>query len=329
MKNLFKRAVLGVSSGYILMYYGEILFWATPDRKGMTLDELFSTWIVYSMCAYIFLCAVSLSKARSLWAVFLAGAFFGWFVEGIVEQTLYDMFPLNLAWTGLAWHALLGVSIGWCLVRRVLAENSFRKTTLLAASIGLFYGFWAIFWWTDSDPDLYLPRMFSEGQKDIMLFHFSIFSFLSTAFVIAAYWLYNRQLPFSFRVSKIELWILGALTLAFYVFVSVPANWLSLVVLPPLMGITLLALRKNALVETDEDAISAPSNKVESLNYLLLFLIPLVASLVYFLALSAGAKLSTNVIVVSVSVLAGTALWLVSLVKLLVTSRGDQPETIK
>lgn len=317
MKNFSKRLVLGLCSGYILMYYGELLFWATPDRNGMTLDGLLSTWMMYSVCAYIFLCIVSLSKARSLWAVFLAGAFFGWFIEGIVAQTMYDMFPLNLAWTGLAWHALLGTLIGWYLLRKVLADNSYGKTMMLTASIGLFYGFWAVSWWTDPDSALYLRKMFAAGQEDIILLHFVTFSCISTALVIAAYWLYNRQLPFSFRPTKIELWILGTLTLAYYGFVSVPTNWLSLVILPPLMGITLYALSRNALIEADEDAISTPANKVEWLNYLLLFLIPLIASLVYFLALAAGAKLSTNIVILIISVLAGTVLWSASLAKLL------------
>ena len=95
---------------------------------------------------------------RAPWAIFLAGAFYGRLDEGIVVQTMYGTndgpFPASISFTGLAWHALIDVWIGWYLIRRVLAQNKYLKTIALACGVGLFYGFRAIFWWNEPPPPM-------------------------------------------------------------------------------------------------------------------------------------------------------------------------------
>ena len=158
MKHFFKRVAVALCSGYIIVYYGEFVFWATPDREGLDAVGIIAVWLAYSVFAYLFLSVASLFKVRAPWAVFLAGAFYGWLEEGIVVQTMYGTndgpFPASISFTGLAWHALIDVWIGWYLLRRILAQNKYLKTIALACGVGLFYGFRAIFWWNEAPPPM-------------------------------------------------------------------------------------------------------------------------------------------------------------------------------
>jgi len=316
MENFLKRVLIGLTTGYIIVYYGELVFWATPEREGMTVGGIIVTWLAYSIFAYVFLCVVSVFKVRNVWAVFLAGAFYGWFEEGIVVQTMYGTsdgsFPMSISFTGLAWHALIGVFVGWYLVRKVLAENKFLKTIGLASAIGLFYGFWGIWWW--NEPPEQMKALLDAGQKDILFVRFGIFALCTSAFLILAHWVYNRVMPFVFKPSKVELWFFGVVTLLYYAFVTVPAAPKAIWVLPPLMAVTFLALNKNRRLESQPDVISAFDAKVKPLNCLLLFFIPLVAIGIYFLALAAEARLRTNMVVYYVSGTLGALLWIVSVV---------------
>ena len=316
MNHFFKRAAVALCSGYIIVYYGEFVFWATPDREGFDAGGMIAVWLAYSVMAYPFLCVVSLFKVRDPWAVFLAGAFYGWFEEGIIVQTMYGTddgpFPASISFTGLAWHALIDVWIGWYLLRRVLAQNKYLKTIALASALGLFYGFWGIFWWNEPPPPMKL--LLDAGQKDELFIHFSLFAFGTTAPLVLAHWLFNRVRLTEFTPSKVELWILGVLVLLYFAFITVPAAPKALWVLPPLMGVTFWALSENRRVETRPDAIVAFPENVKPLNYLLLFIIPLVASAIYFLALANDARLPTNFIVYSITTPLGAILWLVSVV---------------
>lgn len=325
MKHFFQRVAVALCSGYIIVYYGEFVFWATPDRAGMDAGGLLAVWLAYSVFAYPLLCVASLFKVRNPWAVFLVGAFYGWFEEGIMVQTMYGSdagpFPASISFTGLAWHALIGIWIGWYLVRRVLAQNHYLRTLALAGAIGLFYGVWAIFWWNEPPPPMKV--LLDAGQKDVLFVRFALFAFGTTVPLVFAHWLYNRLRLAEFKPSQVELWILGVVVLLYYAFVTVPAAPKALWVLPPLMGVTFWALAHNRRAETRADVIVAFSEKVKLLNYLLLFAIPLVAVAVYFGALANNARWPTNRIIYHITTPLGALLWLVSVAMCFRLKRGS------
>ena len=82
-------------------------------------------------------------------------------------QTTYESLPLSISFTGLAWHALITVGVGWYAVRKVLRTDSIRPVLRLAGLIGFIYGLWAICWWLEPD-----GRMVSVA--DFGLFNFTI-----------------------------------------------------------------------------------------------------------------------------------------------------------
>ncbi len=316
MKDFLKRLALVLCSGYIILYYGEFVFWATPDREGFDVGGLIAMWLLYSIMAYPFLCVTSLARARDPWAVFLAGAFYGWYEEGLVVQTTYGLsetpFPMSISFTALAWHAPLDIWVGWYLLRGVLGRNDARQTLALAGSIGLFYGLWGIFWWNEPPPPM--QALLDADRKDLVFLHFVLFAFATTAVLALAYWFYQRVRLTEFKPSKAELGILGLLTIVYFAFITVPAAPRALWVLPPLMGVTLWALSRNRSAETRASAVVAFPETVKPVNYLLLFAIPLVASVVYFLALSGNVRWRTNVVVYTIATPLGALLWLLSVV---------------
>lgn len=314
MGAFFQRVAIALCSGYIIVYFGEFVFWATPDREGMDLGGMLAVWGLYSVMAYPFFCVVSYFRVRDAWAMFLAGAFYGWFEEGVVVQTTYGTpdtpFPMSISFTALAWHAPIDIYVGWNLVRRVLSQNDWRSTLALASGIGVFYGLWAIFWWNEAPEPMRV--LLDADRKDLVFLHFAVFAFTTTILLIVAYWLIQRVGLAEFKPSKIELWTFGLVILLYYAMVTVPAAPSALWVLPPLMAATLWGLAKNRRVETRPNAIVAFSEPVHILHYLLLFAIPAVASAIYFVALAAEWRLPTNLIIYYIATPVGTILWVVS-----------------
>ncbi len=294
------------------------MFWATPEREDLLGGITIAMWLLYSLMSYAFLCVVSVFKVRNAWAVFLAGAFYGWFEEGIVVQTMYGSpdtpFPMSISFTGLAWHAPIDVFVGWYLVRKALAENNRSKIIGLASAIGLFYGGWAVWWWNQPPPSM--KALLDAGEKVVLLVRFSIYAFATTAILGFAHWLYNRMMPFVFKPSKVELWFFGVVTLLYYAFVTVPAAPKALWILPPLMAVTFWALNKNRRVEAQLDAISAFDAQVKPAHYLFLLLIPLVATTIYSIGLATDARLRTNLFVYYIFSALGVLLWIASIVML-------------
>jgi hypothetical protein len=316
MGAFFKRVAIALCSGYIIVYFGEFVFWATPDRDGMDLGGMVAVWVLYSIMAYPFLCVVSYFRVRDGWAMFLAGAFYGWFEEGVVVQTTYGSpatpFPMSISFTALAWHAPIDIYIGWYLVRRLLSRNSWGSTLALASGIGVFYGLWAIFWW--NEPPEPMRLLMDADRKDLVFLHFAVFAFATTFLLIVAYWLFRRVGLVEFKPSKVELWTFGLVVLLYYVLVTVPAAPRALWVLPPLMAATFWGLVKNRRVETRPDAIVAFNEPVLALHHLSLLAIPAVASAIYFVALAAELRLPTNLVFFYVATPVGAVLWVVSVV---------------
>lgn len=321
-----QRLGLALLTGYVLVYFGEIVFWATPERAGMGALGVFAAWLAYSVFGYVFLSVVGGFRARGPAAVFLAGAVFGWFEEGIVLQTTWGSpdtpFPISIAFTALAWHALISVLVGWYLIRRVLAQDRPLRTAGVAASTGLFYGVWAISWWTE--PPEPLKVLLDADRKDLILVRFGAYALVTTALLVVALWWFGRLRSTSFEASSAERWTLGLATLAYFGLVTVPAAPQALWVLPLLLGVTFLALERNRRAEVRSDAIAAFRRRVGIRSYLPLFCMPSVATAVYAVALVADVRLRTNLAIFYATSVLGAAAWIASIFVQLVRTRPPE-----
>ena len=143
------RSYLAASAmlGLLAVWGSENLFWSAPP-VALGPGGLLVTWFAYTLCAAAALSAVLVTGVQGWRAAFLGGALLGWFVEGVVVDTMYAAFPFQVVWTPLAWHALVtGVLVvglgrvagGWRLSRRLAAWTA----------LGLFAGLWAAYWPTE------------------------------------------------------------------------------------------------------------------------------------------------------------------------------------
>ncbi len=295
-----KRLLNVLAAGYILMFYSEHVFWA-QHRGSEGLAGYIFTWLLYSFMAAIFLGVMKKFRVRSLWALFLAGALFGWLTEGVIVQTTYENLPLSISWTALAWHAIISVFVGWYNVRRMLT-TSFRATLMTAAGIGLFYGLWAISWWMEPGQTIKTPQ------------DFAVFTGVTTLLVIVAYWTYDRNqidIPTGHRSTTIVMGLL----LLYFIFVTIPAAPIALVVLPILLLIVYLPLRRNLKAEKRDSLLVSMSAIPPTKNYVALLVMPLVAVVIYTVAYAQGWQWQTNWVVYLITTPLGLLLLVMSVVK--------------
>jgi len=296
------KQLLGVlATGYILFYYSELVFWARVKPTD-NLSEWAGTWLAYSLLAFVFLAVVARFRVHTVWALFLAGAVFGWMTEGIVVQTTYEDLPLSLSFTGLAWHALISVWVGWYAVRRAL-YSGLRSTLLLAAAIGFMYGLWALSWWVE------------PGEVPAPPLEFAQYTFVSTLLLILAHGLYDRTVPAYFVPNRIVEGTVALLFLLYFAFIAVPAAPLAVVILPVLLLLIYLALRRNRQRETRRPLHTCFVRTDQTWHYLALLLIPVAASLVYAAAYYAGVRWYTNWILYLITTPAGFILFVISYFK--------------
>jgi len=300
-----RRFLQVIATGYILMFFSENLFWARLRPDNSVSDWLY-TWIAYSLAAYIFLWIISYFRVRSFWALFLAGAVFGWTVEGVVVQTTYESLPLSISFTGLAWHALISVMVGWYAVRMALQQRSILHTLRIAALIGLGYGLWAIYWWIEPD-----------GGSRATIAGFAAYSLVATTLSILAYRLYDWVAVEDYTPGLPGRIIVGLMALLYFVFVTIKAAPVALLVLPVLLLFTYIALKRNREIEADCSILSLKPKPVAVWNYLALFAIPVTAIIFYSIAYYANFKWHTNWVLYIITTPLGFILYIVSTYKIL------------
>lgn len=304
MRALLGRLALAVVTGYIFVYYSEYAFWARP-LDNVRLPDAIWLLLTYTFAAYFFLTLVVTLRVRSLAAIFLAGALFGWLVEGVFVQTMYSLLPFSISLTGLSWHALITILVGWYAMQWLFRAGSWWKTCTVATGIGAFYGLWAIWWWVDAPP----ATPFAD---------FAVYVFATTTVLACAYWLASRLSMRQFAPSHIE--IIGALLLivGYFVLVTLPSQPFALVILPPLVLLVVLTLFRNRRNEPRENILaslrsSGPSHPLRLRDVLPVFAIPLAASAVYALAQGAHLLAPTGPAIYVVTTLAGFVLLIVSI----------------
>lgn len=304
-----RSLLLSLSTGYVLMFFSEHLFWAQV-RPGDTLGNWASTWLAYSLLAFVFLTAVWYFRVASLAALFVAGSLVGWLGEGVLVQTLYDQFPLQISWTGLAWHALLSVCLGWHGLRQAVAGPGGMRAVLLCLALGLFWGLWAIFWRVE------------EPAAQTSVADFAAFGFATTAVLGLSLWLYAKADPISFRPSRPAVIAALVILLAIFSLGTVPLAPISIIVLPALLGLVLAALARNRRRTGQLAALAFLSQPALSPRSLLpLILMPLAATLVYAAAVALDLRWQTNWLVYLVTMPAGFALFGIAWLRLM---RGER-----
>jgi hypothetical protein len=266
-----RNLVCALSTGYILFVYSERLFW-TVWKEGDSLADLAITWLAYSAIAYLFLATVALARAGDFWSMFLAGAIYGWLVEGGLIDTLYGTqpsapFPVSISITGLSWHALISVMVGWWATGRALISSRAQGLVLISVAVGAFWGVWAMFPWRETPPIITpVPEFLANAA-------------ILTLGLMAAWWLSFRAAVRDFRPGWFGLVLCTLLVGSFYVQYVLKLGVLPVVVLPGLLGTAAAALYRHR--QRTRPSMQAFSGNFRPVRLLILGLIPITATLVY------------------------------------------------
>lgn len=309
LPNGLKNLLFILASGYILLFYSEHLFWA-HIRPDDSFKNWVSAWLVYSLLAYLFLFVVDHFRVRSAAALFLAGAVFGWLTEGVMVQTTYESLPLSISFTGLAWHALISVMVGWYTVQRALRGKSWLRIFGLASLIGLIYGLWAVCWWFEPD------------GKVSSLTEFSVFTLSISALVTIAYLVADWAAAVPLRWNR---WLIVGIVICFllyFLFIAVPAAPVALLVLPVLLGLVYLGLRRNRSIQPEGSMLDPRSESSPLRNYLALIGLPLTSILFYAWALAVNLQLQFNWILYLITTPLGFAAFVAAIYRILRSKPG-------
>ena len=269
-----------LASGTILFFFSERLFWAVA-RPGDTWRDLALTWLVYVLSGYLFLTLLYAFRVNGRESLFVAGAAFGWLIEGVWVLTLYGTepsapFPLSIVITGLSWHALISVLCGWYGARWALTRWGVRGALLYALAAGILWGLWAPFTWSEVPPIVAsVPAFFTHA-------------ILASALFVLSLWLLEALRLDQFRPGRVTVALVILLHVAGFVAgpMRIAGIW-SLVILPPLLGLVLILLWMSRNVITEHQTILEAGSRTAPLAaYLGLLVLPFVATATYAAALA-------------------------------------------
>lgn len=285
MRRWAQKVAVVLATGFILFFYSERVFWSF-SRPGDKLTDLLLTWVVYSILAWVVLLLVRQCRIAAFPALFLAGAVFGWLAEGVVVDTMYgnatNPFPASISFTGLAWHALISVGVGWYWQAKVLATGNLKKIALFSIAVGLGWGLWAGWW----------PAELGKANTSLAAFAghtFAVFVPLLAAWVVlgmaGSEW---------FRPAKYELPVLLSVVALFFLGVRIPTTPRSSLILPPLLLLCAYGLRRNQSQDQRPDLLDAVLGHIQPRSCLPVLLMPLTAIAVYAPVPTWGLTLPTN-----------------------------------
>ena len=264
------------------------------------------TWIAYCFLGWIFLNLVRRYRVGSFAPLFLCGAVFGWVGEGVVVDTLYghpsSPFPLSISFTGLAWHALLSVGVGWYLTGRALTEEKPTRIALVSLAVGAGWGLWAVWW----------PAELGKGV-DASVWGFAKHSLACSIPFLVSWVVLGMARPDWFQAGKVTAFVLWGLVLAIFLAARVPARPTAALILPPLLLLCWVGLRHNASTEHRPDLLDGLLGQIRPRNVIALILIPLAAIAVYGVLRSLNRHLPTNVVLYVITMPLGFVFFLWSL----------------
>jgi hypothetical protein len=278
------RIAMAAGSTLIIWFFSEMfflneseLFYAYSrlpvfsDLLIFITDFLIVFLLFYGLFTLWLLIPIHLFRVRSIWALFLAGALCGWAIEGILP-IMYAEMPGALLWPAGSWHVLVNVILGWYLLRKLLEKNRHLLTLIVFGALGLFWGFWGTWFWP-----LEGIGTIEEFTAPLTPADFTFFSLSSTFLLALGYYLLDRFAGTSFTPAKGEIWLWAGISALGLIFL---AQFYALIFCV-LVGIVMLILRRNKNFETREPIFNAFTPGIQFTNFLLIFVMPVMANLTY------------------------------------------------
>ncbi len=243
MHQRITTAAFVAGTGLVTWALSERAFWGRLRPDDGVLDSAF-TLAVYVAVAYLALLLVRRFDVREPRRLVLVGAALGWLLEGGIVATLYEALPLSIAWTGLAWHALISVVLGWHVLPRALAAGGRRAATATLA-LGVALGLWSAF-------------MATDGKVPVDAREAAVSAAIATVALALGYGLMAvaRPGPAALVRGRTAI-VVGAAVALWACVLVVPAVPFAPVVLAPLLWLVVRALRRTRPAGSASDAGTA------------------------------------------------------------------------
>lgn len=303
-----------LAAGYVLTYFSEFVFYGQTTNPGLppaSPGELAQLFLIYSLMAYLLFSLIEHFQIRSFPALFLAGAAYGWMLEGMVVATLYESVPFSISFTTLAWHAPVDVVLGLYWLPRCLAEGKPGKNALYLSTLGLTWGLWVL--WPITDLGL-----IQTPAK------FLLFSMIASFPLLPAYWLLGQWSSKPFQPSRWLLIPIGLLLSFSYLFNAVIPLSLAALFLPLLLSLCWWALSRHRRRAPSDRQLPEFTAKPQVLNLLLLLLIPLNAYAAYGTFILLGWHMPSHILFGLPAAVAGAVNFLISLFRAAVGNQKPQ-----
>ena len=271
------------TSGFLFVFLSSLLVVTASERVywylgGIGFEENIVIALFYMIPTLAALWAIGSGPSSRLHQLILAGAVFGFVVEGVLTIVLYEDGPLPvLASLFVGWHGLLSLVCFWYLARKWLLERRRRSLALGAAAVGLYWGVWSIVY--------RLPEATEDFDQTFAVMEpldFAIYASVVGLVFAAAHWLIGFVWPAQFRPGKwgrrgIVLSLLSYAALAVLPLVPwAPIKFAALV------GGAVWLLQRSRQSTTDEpSAIEALQGRVAMSDVAILLIGPIAASLAY------------------------------------------------
>jgi hypothetical protein len=137
---------------------------------------------------------------------------------------------VSVLWTGVAWHALISVLVGWHLMRLAIQDPRPAKVAAWSAGLGAFWGSWATFLWRETPPIVASVPAFAAHAA------------VCTALLALSYAAVLRFPMETYRPGWAGLALSLLVLAAFYSQQLKSLGWRPLLVLPGLVAVALAAL---------------------------------------------------------------------------------------
>lgn len=309
--NLARVATFVYLTSTIVVMASERVFWYWA---GFTVDSVFMLGTFYLIPTAAALWALAHARATRWYQVILAGAFFGFVVEGVLTPMLYLDGPLPImAAMFVGWHGTLAFFGFWYLARRWLLTR--RRTLVAAASagVGVMWGWWAIAA-SVQEPAEEISR--HGGNPELLAPEsFALYAFGVGLTLAAAHWVIGYVWPRLWRPGRMSTIAVAVVSLAYMapaVIVAVP--WAPLKLAALLGGTYWLMIRRRGARNEEPTILDLLAGKVRLRDTLALLAMPATAAITYAMLwavdLSPGALGAAYWAMVALQVVGGAAAYL-------------------
>ena len=271
------------SKGFAFVFLSALLMVTASERVywyvgGVSFESILGIAIFYMIPTLAALWALGSGPSSRIHQVILAGAIFGFVVEGVLTTVVYEdgVLPVMAA-LFVGWHGLLSVVAFWYLARRWLLDRKRRALAVGSAATGLLWGVWSIVYT--------LPEAsedFEEGFSIMEPGEFAIYALVVGAAYAAAHYLIGHVWPESFRPGKWGSRGIVILMVAYAAMAVIPAVPWAPLKFAILVGGSVWLLRRSRQATPDEpSAIAALQGHVALRDVFLLLIMPVVAAFAY------------------------------------------------